>query len=57
MDNPADRAGNNISFWERTAEKFRSAPLAANLETDVCIIGAGIAGITSAICLAAPVAK
>jgi glycine/D-amino acid oxidase-like deaminating enzyme/nitrite reductase/ring-hydroxylating ferredoxin subunit len=43
-----DRAGNNISFWERTAEKFRSAPLQSELDIDICVIGAGIAGMSIA---------
>jgi glycine/D-amino acid oxidase-like deaminating enzyme/nitrite reductase/ring-hydroxylating ferredoxin subunit len=47
-ENRGERAGENISFWERTAGKFRSRPLAENLTTDVCVVGAGIAGITAA---------
>src|SRR5438270_13726452 len=46
------RAGENISFWERTAKKFYSKPLSENLTTDVCVIGAGIAGVTAAYLLA-----
>jgi glycine/D-amino acid oxidase-like deaminating enzyme/nitrite reductase/ring-hydroxylating ferredoxin subunit len=46
--NRGDRVGENISFWERTASKFRIAPVAENLTTDVCVVGAGIAGITTA---------
>jgi glycine/D-amino acid oxidase-like deaminating enzyme/nitrite reductase/ring-hydroxylating ferredoxin subunit len=52
MQTPGERAGETISFWERTAGKFRSAPLAENLITDVCIVGAGIAGVTTAYLLA-----
>ena len=37
-----------VSFWERTAKKFRTSPLAEDLTTDVCIVGAGIAGVTTA---------
>ena len=48
MQPPGDRAGENISFWERTAPKFYTAPLSQNLSTDICIIGAGIAGVTAA---------
>ncbi|HEX4638239.1 MAG TPA: FAD-dependent oxidoreductase [Chthoniobacterales bacterium] len=47
-----ERAGNNVSFWERTAKKFQSAPVAENLTTDVCIVGGGIAGVTTAYLLA-----
>src|SRR5437588_321468 len=52
MKNAGERAGENISFWERTAKKFHSAPLSENLSTDVCVIGAGIAGVTTAYLLA-----
>jgi glycine/D-amino acid oxidase-like deaminating enzyme/nitrite reductase/ring-hydroxylating ferredoxin subunit len=52
MELAGERAGNNISFWERTAEKFRSAPLSGNLDIDVCVIGAGIAGMSTAYMLA-----
>jgi len=47
-----ERAGNNISFWERSAQKFRSAPLYENLRVDVCVVGAGIAGMTAGYLLA-----
>ena len=52
MDQVGERAGNNVSFWERTAKKFRSAPLAEDLTTDVCIVGGGLAGVTTAYLLA-----
>src|SRR5256886_8296860 len=48
METSGERAGNTVSFWERTTRKFESAPLAENLVTDVCVIGAGIAGVTTA---------
>src|SRR6266699_820217 len=48
MEQPGERAGANLSFWERTAQKFYTKPLTENLTADVCIIGAGIAGITTA---------
>ena len=41
-----------MSFWERTAKKFYSAPLSENLSADVCVIGAGIAGVNTAYSLA-----
>jgi FAD dependent oxidoreductase./Rieske [2Fe-2S] domain. len=47
-----ERAGNNISFWERSAQKFRSAALHENLRVDVCVVGAGIAGMTTGYLLA-----
>src|SRR5437763_14629320 len=46
------RAGANPCLWERTAQKFYTKPLTENLTADVCIIGAGIAGITTAYLLA-----
>lgn len=52
MQKPGERAGENVSFWERTAKKFYSAPLSENLTADVCVIGAGIAGVTTAYLLA-----
>jgi glycine/D-amino acid oxidase-like deaminating enzyme/nitrite reductase/ring-hydroxylating ferredoxin subunit len=52
MQHPGERAGANPSFWERTAQKFYTIPLTENLTTDICIIGAGIAGVTAAYLLA-----
>jgi len=52
MEEWGERTGNTISFWERTGRKFQSAPLSGNLTTDVCVIGAGIAGVTTAYLLA-----
>ena len=48
METPGERVGANISFWERTAPKFSSEPLRQEVTTDVCVIGAGIAGVTTA---------
>ena len=45
---PGECAGDRISFWERTAGKFRSGPLVENVAADVCVVGAGIADITTA---------
>ena len=45
---PGECAGANRSFWERTAQKLYTAPLTENLTADVCVIGAGIAGVTAA---------
>src|SRR2546421_8659306 len=47
-----ERTGELVSFWERTAKKFRSEPLAENVTTDVCVIGGGLAGVTTAYLLA-----
>jgi glycine/D-amino acid oxidase-like deaminating enzyme/nitrite reductase/ring-hydroxylating ferredoxin subunit len=52
MQIPGERAGENISFWERTAKKFYSTSLSENLTADVCVVGAGIAGVTTAYLLA-----
>src|SRR5947208_10946842 len=52
MPQPGECAGANPSFWERTARKFYTEPLTENVITDVCIIGAGIAGVTTAYLLA-----
>jgi glycine/D-amino acid oxidase-like deaminating enzyme/nitrite reductase/ring-hydroxylating ferredoxin subunit len=52
MQQPGERAGANPSFWERTAQKFYTTPLTENLTADICIIGAGIAGVTAAYLLA-----
>jgi glycine/D-amino acid oxidase-like deaminating enzyme/nitrite reductase/ring-hydroxylating ferredoxin subunit len=48
---PTD-SGTTISPWMATADIPRYEPLRGELETDVCIIGAGIAGITTAYLLA-----
>src|SRR3954470_5287545 len=48
MEMAGERTGANVSFWERTAEKFSTAPLQQDTTADVCVIGAGIAGVTTA---------
>src|SRR3954464_5323398 len=40
------------SVWSAIAQPPRGQPLTESLETDVCVIGAGIAGMTSAYLLA-----
>src|SRR3989440_12349880 len=52
METSGERAGNTVSFWERTSNKFWSAPLAEDVTTEVCVVGAGIAGVTTAYLLA-----
>src|SRR5690242_6510679 len=52
MEEIGERAGNLVSFWERTAKKFRSAPLAEDITADVCVVGGGLAGVTTAYLLA-----
>jgi len=48
METQGECAGVNRSFWERTAQKFSTAPLEENISADVCVIGGGIAGVTTA---------
>jgi glycine/D-amino acid oxidase-like deaminating enzyme/nitrite reductase/ring-hydroxylating ferredoxin subunit len=43
-----ERAGANLSFWEATAEEPALHPLRENAGVDVCIVGAGIAGLSIA---------
>jgi glycine/D-amino acid oxidase-like deaminating enzyme/nitrite reductase/ring-hydroxylating ferredoxin subunit len=43
-----ERAGANLSFWEATAEEPALHPLRENAGCDVCIVGAGIAGLSVA---------
>lgn len=45
-------SGKTISIWMATAEVPELSPLAENTHADVCIVGAGIAGITTAYLLA-----
>jgi glycine/D-amino acid oxidase-like deaminating enzyme/nitrite reductase/ring-hydroxylating ferredoxin subunit len=41
-------SGNTMSLWMATADIPNRPPLAADTECDVCIVGAGIAGMTTA---------
>src|SRR4026207_296043 len=41
-------AGSNLSFWEVTDEDTPLHPLRGNTSADVCIVGAGIAGLSIA---------
>ncbi|HZE58607.1 MAG TPA: FAD-dependent oxidoreductase [Chthoniobacterales bacterium] len=43
-----ERAGANLSFWEATAKESALHPLRENSGCDVCIVGAGIAGMSIA---------
>ena len=45
-------SGHTTSLWAETADVPTFAPLTADTRTDVCVIGAGIAGITTAYLLA-----
>jgi glycine/D-amino acid oxidase-like deaminating enzyme/nitrite reductase/ring-hydroxylating ferredoxin subunit len=48
----SDSAGQTISVWMATAEVPEQAALASDSECDVCIVGAGISGMTTAYLLA-----
>src|ERR1041385_6262109 len=41
-------AGTSESLWTRTAKRNRTAPLEGSTDADICIIGAGIAGMSAA---------
>jgi glycine/D-amino acid oxidase-like deaminating enzyme/nitrite reductase/ring-hydroxylating ferredoxin subunit len=43
----ADQMGTD-SLWQATAERLERAPLASDSRTDVCVVGAGIAGMMTA---------
>jgi glycine/D-amino acid oxidase-like deaminating enzyme/nitrite reductase/ring-hydroxylating ferredoxin subunit len=45
-------SGNTTSFWMATADVPNYSPLREDVETEVCIVGAGIAGISTAYLLA-----
>src|ERR1044071_5363064 len=48
MGRIGERTGEMLSFLELTAEKFYTSSLAGNVSADVCVVGAGIAGVTTA---------
>ena len=48
MDAHPQSPGQLKSFWERTAECVRTAPLKRSITVDVAIVGAGIAGMMTA---------
>lgn len=41
-------SGKTRSVWMETSETMLEAPLAENTDADICIVGAGIAGMTAA---------
>ncbi len=49
MDN---NSGQTTSIWMETAEVPEASPLSKDMHADVCIVGAGIAGMTTAYLLA-----
>lgn len=52
MTDPAPITSTEQSIWSRTAQMPMCTPLTADTGADVCIIGAGIAGLTAAYLLA-----
>ena len=48
----ADRNGASLSLWMATADAPSFAPLQADAHARVCVVGAGIAGLTTAYRLA-----
>src|SRR5437764_11206625 len=48
MQSQGERTGAKPSLWERTTQKFSTAPLQQDTTADVCVVGAGIAGVTTA---------
>src|SRR5207302_2798305 len=45
-------SGNTLSVWAATADTIPASPLSKDTSADVCIVGAGIAGLTTAYLLA-----
>jgi glycine/D-amino acid oxidase-like deaminating enzyme/nitrite reductase/ring-hydroxylating ferredoxin subunit len=40
--------GRNVSYWQASQDGLATTPLSDAIETDVCVIGGGIAGLTTA---------
>lgn len=47
-DHQTEHAGSRTSLWEATTETGALNPLRENVQADVCIVGAGIAGLSCA---------
>ena len=45
--------GLSDNCWQQSSQRVQHPALSQNLETDVCVVGAGIAGLTTAYRLAA----
>ncbi len=50
-DDGLTTSGEDISFWLDSVKPLAYEPLGSNIETEVLIVGGGIAGITTAYCL------
>ena len=48
MDSIKQDSGSSLSLWMKTAEVPNFAPLEEDVQADVCVVGAGIAGLTTA---------
>ncbi|MND52332.1 hypothetical protein D3C80_433440 [compost metagenome] len=44
-------SGKNVSFWISSIAPLKFTPVSASMETEVVIIGGGIAGLSIAYCL------
>ena len=40
--------GQNVSYWQASQDGLSTTALDESIETDVCVIGGGIAGLTTA---------
>lgn len=45
---PYTRKGSSVSLWQATTKLPIFPPLENDIETEVCVIGGGIAGLTTA---------
>ncbi len=45
-------SGSNVSYWLDSVKPIRYSPLASDVKTEVVVVGAGIAGLSVAYCLA-----
>jgi glycine/D-amino acid oxidase-like deaminating enzyme len=48
IQDQAERAGSNVSLWEATSPTEALNPVRENTFADVCVVGAGIAGLSVA---------
>jgi glycine/D-amino acid oxidase-like deaminating enzyme/nitrite reductase/ring-hydroxylating ferredoxin subunit len=52
VDNVNSESSNTVSVWMATAEVPQPSSLDSDLKADICVVGAGIAGLTTAYLLA-----
>src|SRR5687768_4955047 len=53
VSNDQFTSGENLSFWIDSVKPVFFEPLKQDIETDILVIGGGIAGLTTAYCLIA----